>query len=101
MGPKLKLKKDKAGDKSYKTPADVAQESNEDAEAGKKFKTSEEDANNLSSNAGAKDQRGVSCPVCGCRDLRVIYTDKQDTGTLRRRACRHCGRRITTKEKAL
>jgi transcriptional regulator NrdR family protein len=42
-------------------------------------------------------QRGIACPGCGCRLFRVLYTRRALGGRLmRRRACRHCGRRVTT-----
>ena len=44
--------------------------------------------------------RGILCPDCGCRDLRVLRTERQPGGRImRRRACRHCGRRVTTYER--
>jgi DNA-directed RNA polymerase subunit RPC12/RpoP len=47
---------------------------------------------------------GVECPNCGCRDFRhshVISTRCPVAGILRRRReCRHCGRRLTTTERA-
>ncbi len=46
-----------------------------------------------------EDQRGIACPRCGCRHFRVIYTRRaRGSRILRRRECRHCGRRITTYE---
>lgn len=48
------------------------------------------------------DQRGLVCPQCGCRHFEVLYTRRAHGGKLiRRRACRHCGRRITTSETRL
>lgn len=45
------------------------------------------------------EKRGLECPTCGCRELRVVYTRRALGGRLvRRRECRHCGRRITTSE---
>ena len=45
---------------------------------------------------------GPECPRCGCRHLFVVYTRPQRDGRIvRRRECRHCGRRITTTEKPL
>ena len=42
--------------------------------------------------------RGICCPECGCRDMRVFKT-KQANGEIdRRRKCRHCGHRISTME---
>jgi hypothetical protein len=46
------------------------------------------------------DQRGLVCRQCGCKHFRVIYTRPAWGGRLvRRRECRHCGRRMTTWEK--
>ncbi|MHC4981857.1 MAG: NrdR family transcriptional regulator [Planctomycetota bacterium] len=39
------------------------------------------------------------CHYCGCRHFRVIYTRRGWGGKLiRRRECRHCGKRMTTWE---
>jgi transcriptional regulator NrdR family protein len=52
---------------------------------------------NVSKEAGAK--RGLECPRCGCRHLGVVYSrPRADKTVVRRRECRHCGRRITTTE---
>lgn len=49
---------------------------------------------------GAANQRGLECPRCGCRHFHVLYTRAAIGGRiLRRRECRHCGRRLTTYEK--
>lgn len=49
----------------------------------------------------AVDQRGLVCRHCGCRHLRVVYTRRAWGGRImRRRECRHCGRRLTTRETA-
>lgn len=46
-----------------------------------------------------KDVRGIRCPKCGCGHWRVIYTRPAWQGALRRRReCRNCGKRITTRE---
>lgn len=42
---------------------------------------------------------GIACPKCGCRDFRVIETSRIKDAMTRRRSCRRCGRRITTREK--
>jgi len=48
----------------------------------------------------ARASRGLDCPRCGCRHFRVIYTRAAWGGRIvRRRECRHCGRRITTSER--
>ncbi|MCC7408757.1 MAG: hypothetical protein IT442_11845 [Phycisphaeraceae bacterium] len=48
----------------------------------------------------APERRGLECPKCGCAHFRVLYTRRAWGGrVLRRRACRHCGRRVTTYER--
>ncbi len=43
--------------------------------------------------------RGLECRYCGCRHFRVVYTRPAWGGRiLRRRECRHCGKRVTTWE---
>jgi len=43
--------------------------------------------------------RGIRCPSCGCGHFRVVYTRRAWGGrVIRRRECRHCGRRVTTSE---
>jgi len=49
----------------------------------------------------AASQRGIACPNCGCRDLRVCKTKPHDGDIGRRRECRYCGQRITTMEVAV
>jgi transcriptional regulator NrdR family protein len=45
------------------------------------------------------EKLGLECRWCGCKHLRVIYTRPAWGGRLvRRRECRHCGKRITTWE---
>jgi len=45
------------------------------------------------------EKRGLECSRCGCRHFRVLYTRRAIGGRiLRRRECRHCGRRMTTYE---
>ncbi len=47
----------------------------------------------------AEEKRGIECPRCGCRHFRVLYTRRAwGSRILRRRECRHFGRRITTYE---
>ena len=49
---------------------------------------------------GTANRRGLECPRCGCRHFHVLYTRAAIGGRiLRRRECRHCGRRLTTYEK--
>ena len=45
------------------------------------------------------EQRGLRCPACGCAHLPVLYTRQRPGHVLRIRACRHCGRRVTTRER--
>ena len=48
------------------------------------------------------ESRGIACPGCSCRHFRVLYTRRALGGRLlRRRECRHCGRRMTTYEQSL
>jgi len=42
---------------------------------------------------------GLECPECGCRHFETIRTEPKPWGILRRKACRHCGRRVTTRER--
>jgi transcriptional regulator NrdR family protein len=50
----------------------------------------------------AQDKRGIECRACGCRHFWVVYTRRGSGGRLiRRRECRHCGKRMTTWESAL
>ena len=44
-------------------------------------------------------KRGLECPKCGCGHFHVVYTRATtQSRIMRRRECRHCGRRITTYE---
>jgi len=43
---------------------------------------------------------GIACPGCGCPHLPVQYTRHRFGHTVRIRRCRHCGRRVITREKA-
>jgi hypothetical protein len=48
------------------------------------------------------DARGVRCKACGCADFYVKETTRRKDGTIsRRRQCRHCGKRITTREETV
>ena len=44
-------------------------------------------------------QTGLSCPRCGCRDLRAYYTRAKQDHILRKRICRHCGHEVITRER--
>ncbi|MEA3368728.1 MAG: hypothetical protein U9R68_11515 [Planctomycetota bacterium] len=53
----------------------------------------------MSENA-TKEKRGLEYRHCGCKHFRVIYTRLAWGGRiLRRRECRHCGKRMTTWER--
>ncbi|TVQ33892.1 MAG: hypothetical protein EA376_01270 [Phycisphaeraceae bacterium] len=49
--------------------------------------------------AAAEERRGVVCPSCGCAHLPVQYTRRRSGFIMRVRQCRHCGRRIVTRER--
>jgi transcriptional regulator NrdR family protein len=42
---------------------------------------------------------GITCPRCGCNHFQVIYTRPRTESIIRSRECRHCGRRVTTRER--
>lgn len=46
-----------------------------------------------------RDDLGLACPSCGCRHLPVWYTRPKPGYVLRVRHCRHCGRKMTTRER--
>ncbi len=47
------------------------------------------------------DKRGLECRYCGCKHFFVVYVRPAWGGRImRRRECRHCGKRVTTWEKA-
>lgn len=46
------------------------------------------------------EEKGIACPRCGCRDLRVVTTVPRLKGIVRYRECRHCGKRLRTTEEA-
>jgi hypothetical protein len=50
---------------------------------------------------GTTDAKGLRCRECGCSDFRTINTRLTAGGVLRRRLCRHCGRRMSTREEYL
>jgi hypothetical protein len=46
------------------------------------------------------DGKGIRCPKCGCRDLRVTHVRNAPDGSRwRRRVCRHCGTARNTYER--
>jgi hypothetical protein len=46
----------------------------------------------------APQHPGILCPRCGCPDLRVYRTSRRERSRVRVRICRHCGRRVQTRE---
>ena len=47
-----------------------------------------------------EEDKGLVCAECGCRDFFVVYTRPATRGRIvRRRQCRHCGKRISTTER--
>ena len=42
---------------------------------------------------------GLGCGKCGCRDLRVVKTEKVGKFIRRRRVCRNCGKVKYTRER--
>ena len=46
-------------------------------------------------------QRGIACPRCGCGHFRTVYVRRRFKHIQRRRECRHCQHRITTREQPI
>jgi hypothetical protein len=48
------------------------------------------------------EKRGLECRWCGCKQFRVIYTRPAWGGRImRRRECRHCGKRVAVWERVV
>jgi transcriptional regulator NrdR family protein len=47
----------------------------------------------------AADKRGLECSKCGCRHFEVVYTRPKTAQIVRLRECRHCGKRVLTRER--
>ena len=45
-----------------------------------------------------EELRGITCPGCGCSDLRVLYTRYRPQRIVRVRRCQKCKRRVITNE---
>jgi hypothetical protein len=46
-----------------------------------------------------REKVGLVCRGCGCQHFRVVYVKHRPGGVvLRRRECRHCGKRTLTRE---
>jgi hypothetical protein len=50
---------------------------------------------------GRDEQGRLACPTCGCHHLPVYYNKHRGGVHIRVRICRHCGRRVTTWERAI
>lgn len=48
--------------------------------------------------ANTQTDSGIRCPRCNCGHWKVVYTRARQGHLQRRRECRHCGKRITTRE---
>jgi hypothetical protein len=59
----------------------------------------EKTAIRMSELSGDRDERGLICKKCGCRDFRVKHTRPGTESIRRERECRHCGRVVWTCEK--
>lgn len=47
-----------------------------------------------------RDDQGIKCPDCGCRHFWKTYESRPEGGTVFRiKECRHCGKRIKTRER--
>ena len=47
------------------------------------------------------EKAGLVCRACGCQHFRAVYLKRLPKAVLmRRRKCRHCCKRITTREMA-
>jgi len=56
----------------------------------------------VSQSRDKKDDRGICCPLCGCRHFYTTHTEPLRDGRIRRRkVCRHCGRKSVTYEGTL
>ena len=52
--------------------------------------------------AGPETHVGLRCQRCGHQKFHVVYTRRAaGSKVVRRRECRHCGRRFTTWERAI
>ena len=77
-------------------------------EEGKKHAGDDDRTKDVGSRSGGRSQgsagpsgnaRGLACRWCGCKHFRVVYTRPAMGGKIiRRRECRHCGKRMTTWE---
>lgn len=47
------------------------------------------------------DPVGLECPRCGCRHFETVKTTRRAEMIIRRKECRHCGARITTREQTV
>jgi hypothetical protein len=47
-----------------------------------------------------RDDLGLVCGTCRCRHFRTVYTRPRAGHIVRLKECRHCGRRMVTRERA-
>jgi uncharacterized Zn finger protein len=59
----------------------------------------EKQAIKMSEVCGDRDERGLMCKNCGCRDFRVLHTRRGPESIQRERECRNCGKVVWTREK--
>jgi transcriptional regulator NrdR family protein len=53
----------------------------------------------MSAARAKREDLGIQCPRCGCRHFHTTNTEPLRDGRIRRRkACRHCGRKVVTFE---
>lgn len=55
----------------------------------------------LAAMQGQEVSVGLICRQCGCRDFRVVETERKNGFVLRRRECRNCASRATTREEII
>lgn len=46
----------------------------------------------------ASEPLGLVCPKCGCRHFETTHTERRRNAILRRKTCRHCGRKVVSTE---
>lgn len=52
----------------------------------------------LRTSSGKQPGSGLACPRCNCNHFEVIKVTPKDGFVLRRKECRHCKFRVTTRE---
>jgi len=64
------------------------------------MKTPDEKAPLRLSDLQHPDGAGLVCSKCGCRHFETVYTRPKPGCIFRLKACRHCGNRMVTRERA-